>query len=170
MPAGRTVTLVSINGFPEARLHELAAFYAERYGLQVQFAAMVGFESAMDPARQQVVAERLIESMRINFNPAREAGAVVIAVTGDDLYVTSRPDWAYAFGTRVGARLGVISTARLTSLGPFSDRVASARLRKLVTKYIGTMSFGLPDSSDPRSVLYGNILGPDDLDGMGEDF
>jgi hypothetical protein len=32
------------------------------------------------------------------------------------------------------------------------------------------MYFGLPQSGDPRSVLYGNILGVADLDAMGEDF
>ena len=40
----------------------------------------------------------------------------------------------------------------------------------MVTKYIGVMYYGLTESSDPRSVLYGNILGVSDLDNMGEDF
>jgi hypothetical protein len=66
--------------------------------------------------------------------------------------------------------LAVLSTARMgPEPGPFGHQLETARLRKMVTKYIGVMYFGLPQSSDPRSVLYGNILGVPDLDAMGED-
>jgi hypothetical protein len=45
-----------------------------------------------------------------------------------------------------------------------------ARLQKMITKDIGILFFQLPESADPRSVLYNNILGPDDLDRMTEEF
>ncbi|HEY7447252.1 MAG TPA: hypothetical protein VH702_03830 [Vicinamibacterales bacterium] len=37
-------------------------------------------------------------------------------------------------------------------------------------KNIGIMYYGLPVSREPRSVLYENVLGPDDLDYMSEFF
>ena len=37
-------------------------------------------------------------------------------------------------------------------------------------KDIGIMYYGLPLSNDPRSVMYRNILGIDDLDRMTEHF
>jgi hypothetical protein len=43
-------------------------------------------------------------------------------------------------------------------------------LRKMMTRYIGFSYFGLAQSQDPSSVLYDNILGPFDLDVMGEDY
>jgi hypothetical protein len=44
------------------------------------------------------------------------------------------------------------------------------RIRKMVTKNIGILYYGLGVSDDPRSVLYRDILGPDDLDYASEDF
>ena len=44
------------------------------------------------------------------------------------------------------------------------------RLQKMVTKDIGILYFGLPQSDDPKSVLYKDVLGPMDLDRMSEDF
>jgi hypothetical protein len=44
--------------------------------------------------------------------------------------------------------------------------VASPRLRKMVGKNIGVLYFGLPLSNDPRSLLYANIGGPQELDVM----
>ena len=40
----------------------------------------------------------------------------------------------------------------------------------MITKNIGIMYYGLPASPNPRSVMYNDILGVDDLDRMTEDF
>ena len=42
-------------------------------------------------------------------------------------------------------------------------------LRKLVTKYVGVAHLGRPTNDNPASVLYGHIMGPEDLDRMGEE-
>ena len=44
------------------------------------------------------------------------------------------------------------------------------RLRKMVTKDIGILYYGLPQSSNPHSVLYNRILGIEELDAVGEQF
>jgi hypothetical protein len=75
--------------------------------------------------------------------------------------------WDYAYGLRLQGHLAVVSTARLGDLLG-SDRMR--RLQKMVTKDIGILYFGLPQSDDPGSVLYRNVNGPGDLDRMSEDF
>ena len=40
----------------------------------------------------------------------------------------------------------------------------------MVTKNIGIICFGLPLSENPRSVLFNNVLGVEELDRMTEDF
>ncbi len=40
----------------------------------------------------------------------------------------------------------------------------------MITKNIGIMYYGLEQSSDRKSVLFGPILSLDDLDSIGEDF
>jgi hypothetical protein len=40
----------------------------------------------------------------------------------------------------------------------------------MVTKNLGFLYYGLGRSEDPSSVMYGQILGPDDLDAVSEDF
>jgi hypothetical protein len=117
-----------------------------------------------------VIGERLVDGLRLTYVEAGDANALVIGVTTADIYLAGVPQWSWAFGMRQGNRLAVVSTARMESFGPFADLIEQARLRKLLTKYVGTMYFGLPTSDDPKSVLYDNILGPADLDRMGEDF
>jgi hypothetical protein len=49
------------------------------------------------------------------------------------------------------------------------DTLLYTRVRKVVTQLIGTLYFDLPQSDDPRSVMYSNVLSLDDLDRMGEE-
>jgi hypothetical protein len=51
---------------------------------------------------------------------------------------------------------------------PRDDELLFARTRKLVSKYIGLLHYGLPASADPSSPMYDSILGPADLDRMKE--
>jgi hypothetical protein len=46
----------------------------------------------------------------------------------------------------------------------------ASRLRKMITKDVGILLWGLGTSTHPRSVMYSNILGVADLDAMAEDF
>jgi predicted Zn-dependent protease len=69
--------------------------------------------------------------------------------------------------------VAVVSYARMDPayLGITPDEeLLRSRLRKMIFKNIGMMYYSLPVSRDPRSVLYGNVLGLDDLDYMSEFF
>jgi hypothetical protein len=55
--------------------------------------------------------------------------------------------------------------------GDAADReLLEARLRKMVAKNIGVLYLRLPLNSNPRSLLYDRVLGPDDLDRMTKEF
>jgi hypothetical protein len=56
----------------------------------------------------------------------------------------------------------------LGAFGLVDDERVLTRTRKLVTKYIGFMHYGLPASEDPTSPMYGSILSVPDLDTMEE--
>jgi hypothetical protein len=170
IPADRSVFLVPLGDFQVARLSDLAGFYANRYGITVGVLGALEVPAAADPNRGQLVGERLIAGMRGALPEANDRRAVVIGVTSGDLYLSSRPDWAWAFGLRQESRLGVISTARMSSFALLATGDEASRLRKMVTKYIGLLYFGLNESDDPGSAVYRAVNGPGDLDRMGDEF
>jgi predicted Zn-dependent protease len=170
VPSGRSVWLAPLGDVPESRLGALASFYEERYGLSTSILSPTSVDFALDPARGQLVAETVIDVLRSAYPIASEPRAVVIGVTDQDLYLLGVPQWAWAFGMRKDGHLGVISTFHMKSFGPFAQQVEASRMRKMVTKYIGLMFFGLSESEDPGSAVYGRILSVADLDRIGEEF
>ena len=53
---------------------------------------------------------------------------------------------------------------------PSEEARPEIRLCKMVTKDIGILYYGLPQSSNPHSVVYNRILGIEELDAVGEQF
>jgi len=166
------VYLAPLGGFPAAELEGLIEFYAERYNLPVGVLPPAEIAAVpRDPTRNQLSSEDLIGGVVARYPQAVLGNLVVIGVLPADMYSRGRPDWRFVFGTWSEAHLGVISTARMGArLGPFERQIELARLRKMLTRYIGFMYFGLPESTDPKSVLYAPLLSLDDLDTMGEEF
>ena len=168
-PGNRTLYFVPIDSFPPETAAELAAWYGARYGLEVSVRdALPLHESTRDPGRNQLVAERLIELLRRG-QPDLESdgGAVVIGLVSEDLYILDRTDWAWAFGLRSGGRYAVVSEARMAD----GDRaVVVSRLRKMLTKNIALLYWGLEASDEPSSPVYRDVVSVRDLDRMGEDF
>lgn len=69
--------------------------------------------------------------------------------------------------------VAVVSYARMdpATLGQAPDAaVLETRLRKMISKNIGIIYYGLPTSNNPRSAMFRNILGVDHLDRLTEDF
>lgn len=168
-PRDRTLYLVPIGDFPRDGALELAGYHDARYGLEISVRpSLPADESTRDPARDQLVAERLLDQLWTGYpDLAADDGAVVIGLVTDDLYILDRPDWAWAFGLRDEARYAIVSTARMADPDP---DVAAARLRKMVSRDIGILYYGLPFNDDRSSVLFREVLGADDLDRMNEDF
>jgi predicted Zn-dependent protease len=169
---GTRVALVPLGAFPPALVADLVAHYKAKLGLVIETLPPVPLEPAsLDRDRQQVVAEELTASLRRRLpNRARD---LLIGLTVYDMYIRRIGQWEWAFGYRDGERLAVVSIARMDPANwggrPDPERLRT-RLRKMVGRDLGIMYYGLRESSDRRSVLFGPILGLDDLDSIGEDF
>jgi predicted Zn-dependent protease len=160
--------------FPRSLLEKLAAHYKDKYGLTIEILPPIRLEpSAIDAARDQLVAERAVDLLKKGFRPRRAADekSILIALTQKDMYIRHVPQWGWAFSYRDGEACAVVSVARMT-LGltsADSDRFET-RIRKMLSKNIGTLYYRLPVSSHPQSVLYSGVGGIEELDYMGEDF
>jgi predicted Zn-dependent protease len=97
----------------------------------------------------------------------------MIAITPIDMFSERNPNLRYLFGQRFGEserhRWGVVSTFQMDNSSfklPEDEALLQSRLTKLLMKYILSMHYGLEDSRDPSSVMYGAINSALDLDRM----
>lgn len=168
-PVARDVYLAPFDDFPREDADALVAHYREKFDLTIEVLPSIPVPpGAMDAQRGQLIAERLIDSIAAHEVVATDPGAVVIGLTDLDMYIAGT-DWNYAYGLRSRGTLAVVSAARMDAGFANAER-QHQRLRKMVTKNLGIIYYGLPVSDDPRSVLYRDILGPQDLDYASEDF
>ncbi len=156
-------------------LDELARHYAEKLGLRVEVLAPVPIEDiAVDRNRDQLILEELITLIRRRYpTEAADRTAVMVGVTVYDAYIRSYTQWQWAFSLREESQFAVGSIARMDEQNfghGRNDEVLKTRLRKMITKNLGIMYYGLEQSKDRRSVMFGPILGVDDLDSVGEEF
>lgn len=168
-PVARNVYLAPFGEFPLATAEALVEHYRARYGLTVEIAPSIPLpDGALNRKRNQLIAEQLVEAIAATELAASDPGAIIIGLTDEDVYIESM-DWRYAYGLRSGETLAVVSTARMNVLRANATKRLE-RLRKMVTRDLGILYYGLALSDDRSSVLYKDILGPDDLDRMTEDF
>ena len=169
-PVEAPVYLVGIGDIPAEEINGLVAHYREKLDLPITVLPTIPVPAeAFDQSRQQVVAEALIDTIGRSQAAVQDPAAIVIGLTSSDMYIAAR-EWNYAYSLRAGDRFAVVSTARMGD-GWFVDEARRMqRIRKMVTKNIGVLYYRLPQSDDPGSVMYRNILGPQDLDKASEDF
>ena len=170
---GSQIYFVPIGDFPAGQLDSMVEFYRQSYGLEIPILKSVPIDdSARDPGRQQIVAEKLMASLRAGTGKY-DRKAILIGFTSEDLYPASQ-NWQFCFGWRdASTRTAVVSTARLNlrrDSAPFAADISVARLRKVVTKDIGMLYYGLPQNGNPKSVMYEFMVGIDDLDQAGDEF
>ncbi len=169
-PVAASVYLAPVGTYPQTEVDQLVSHYREKLGLQITVLPPVRVpEAAFDRTREQVIAEGLIDALSQTAPAVTDPTAIVIGLTTTDMYIAAR-DWRYAYSLRAGDRFAVISTARMGD-GLFVDEARRMRrIQKMVTKNLGVLYYRLPQSDDPGSVLYRDILGPQDLDKASEDF
>ncbi len=163
--------LVPVGNGDLQRLEGIAAEYRHLLRLEVR----VTEPMQPDPAgfhadRQQWIAEKLVMDLEAVRGPTPDGcqQPTVIGLTEEDLFIEGM-DWNYAYSYRDGQRRAIVSTAQMrwardNSL--LNKSLLRDRAFKMMTKNVAVLHFRLPLNSDPRSVLYNNILGPDDLDAM----
>ena len=164
---------VPLGIFPAKTANDLASFYRSKYGFQAEILPNVPYSStAIDPRRNQLIAERAIEMMK-EANPqlANDSQAILIGLTSRDMYI-AKYDWQFSFSYRAEGKYGVVSSGRMTLPGRqgITEELIRTRFRKMLTKNIGLLYYHLPQSNDPRSVLYRSVVGISELDYMGEEF
>jgi len=172
--AGQKIYFAAVGEMRSVHLDALQAYYKQRYDLTVEILPPIGLEPmVVDERRRQLIAEELIELMKRRYpEHARSPQSILIGITEGDMYIRE-VNWRFAFARRDGDRFAIVSSARMdpVSFGFLpDDELLQTRLRKMLSKNIGIMYYKLPQKSDRRSVMFGPILGIDDLDSMGEDF
>ncbi len=172
--AGQKIYFAAVGEMRSVHLDVLQAYYKQRYDLTIEILPPIGLEPmVVDERRRQLIAEELIELMKRRYpEHARSPQSILIGITEGDMYIRE-VDWRFAFAKRDGDRFAIVSSARMdpVNFGYLPDEeLLQTRLRKMLSKNIGIMYYKLPQKSDRRSVMFGPILGIDDLDSMGEDF
>lgn len=166
--------LIPLGGFPAEAVKNLASFYESKYGLRVETLPNVNLSpTAMNPERQQLIAEQAVEIMKqANPNLKNDPNAILIGLTSEDMYI-AKFDWRFSFSFREQGKYAVVSSGRMNLPirdKPVSEELKRTRLRKMVTKNVGILYYHRAQSDDPRSVLYHNVGGIEELDYMGEEF
>lgn len=124
--------------------------------------------AARNRERGQLIAEVLARELQPRCRRGMTGTPFVIGVTGEDMYLQTNPRWRFAFSYRSPPCVAVMSYARMEIGG--SPELRAARLRKMTAKNLGVLVYGLPRSRDPRSLMFDEILGLEDLDFMEENF
>jgi predicted Zn-dependent protease len=166
------IYFVPLGDFSPAKVEALVAYYRDKYGISAGTLPAVPLSpSAVDSERRQLVAEAVIELIKAaNPDLVKDPKSILIGLTSEDMYI-SQYSWQFTFSWRQEERYAVVSDARMSiSSRGTPAGAAMNRLRKMVTKNIGILYYRLPQSDDPRSVLYKNVGGIQELDYMGEEF
>jgi predicted Zn-dependent protease len=168
------VYLQGVGEFPKDKLTQIQDYFWEEHAIVVGVLDDLGIpDEALDYQRRQVVADAMLDVIDAA-RPSHLETVVVIGVTEYDIMTVDRPDWAFVFSLRdTGTRTALISTARMDprSFGlRRDDELMLMRASKMIAKSIGIMVFGLPESNDPRSVMYNRLYSLDALDYVDDDF
>jgi hypothetical protein len=164
LPRNADLYLVPIGPLPDDLLPRLAEYYTRVFDLNVAVAAQFPLlPTALDSARKQLIAEEVTNQLGRGFDAwVVNPGALLVGVTVYDLFVRSMR-WRFVYSHRAGNRYAVLSGARMDQIGGPWTPLRIAGLRKMLTKTVALQLYGLPLSADPRSVLYGRVLGLQDL-------
>jgi predicted Zn-dependent protease len=171
--SGRRVCFVPLGQVDPDLVRNLVSYYRDVYGLEIGVLTPSAIPAGtINPDREQIDGESLADFLGALF-PADfyDPNVALIGLTPLDLYANDR-DWRFQLGNAQWGTQSraVVSTYRmhLGAFGLVDDERVFTRTRKLVTKYVGFMHYGLPASEDPTSPMYGSILSVSDLDTMEE--
>jgi len=162
----KKVYLVPVGLEERESLEWAAAYYGEKFGIDVEILPAEAIPDGMEEAAQhQVDSERLIERMRIEHTDlVADPANILIGVTSRDMTTPSLGE-TDAENFRQDGRFAMISSSLLHPSGlskASNPEWFRSRLQKLIGKNIALLYFDLPLSSDPTSLLaYGTHSGSD---------
>ncbi len=172
-PRGGRVYFLPVGKLQRVSPDHLSRHFGQKFGFQVTLLPeLTPAPEAFNAKRNQFSSEKLIEQInRAHPEIVKDQTSVLIAFTDADIYI-EKMAWKFSYAYRDGLS-GIVSSAWMdppTYGDPANPELCRVRFRKMVTKYIGILYYRLPQSRDPRSVLFARILGETDLDAMGEEF
>jgi predicted Zn-dependent protease len=165
---------VPLNNYSASEVTKLVNYCKQKIGVEPIVMDQVPFVlTTVDKKRQQVIAEEALELIKMKYKDlVADPNAVVIGFTDEDMYIRNR-NWQWAFGYWTQRRFGIVSSARMNPAnlgGAANDVLTEARLRKMVLKNIGVLYYLYPTNYNPKSLLYEEVHGVEDIDKMGDDF
>jgi hypothetical protein len=178
--AGPRVCLVIVGAGPDVPAGDLARYLSNLFGRPVGMLTPIALTSqaeglpVVNEQRRQAGADA-IERLVCATYPTlwRDPEVSLLAVTGHDLWIESRPGQRYVFGAMTvratGGGVAVVSSARMDPAAygrPPDPALLERRMRVLAGKYLAMLLDGEKPSADPTSPLYGGIKSPEDLDHM----
>ncbi|MBX3188688.1 MAG: hypothetical protein KF819_16845 [Labilithrix sp.] len=166
---GGSIVFVPVGKVDRRVVAELADHFRECYRLPVVVGPPVEPPaSAWNPEREQWIGESVLAAIPSCYDgdPLCDP-EMIVGVTADDIYTTAET-WRYAYALRDTRRPTVIvSTARMGTLTGLTS-TSYERARKMIAKQIALSYCGLSATLDSKSVRYGRIMGPDELDAIDE--
>jgi hypothetical protein len=161
---------------PGLSAEELAAHFGRKYDAPVRVLPKLPITNEMrqpntphgTPAAGAMIAAIAAAHPKL----ARNTESIFIFVT-EEMTVEQAGNRRFNFFLDLEGRFGILAAEALRPTNycePADDALLEARLRKVLTRAIGTLYFRLPRSDDPRSVLYNSVGCVDELDFQGEDF
>jgi predicted Zn-dependent protease len=167
------VCIVPVGAVSKKMLDEVVEGLRLKFDVEIKIAPA---QSAprLDELREQVADLRLWNLLGTQYPRwFNDPAVTMIAITPIDMFSERNPNLRYLFGQRFGEserhRWGVVSTFQMDNSSfklPEDEALLQSRLTKLLMKYILSMHYGLEDSRDPSSVMYGAINSALDLDRM----
>lgn len=148
----------------ETYVETLARDMRETYGLDVEARSAVSMPGrTFDSSREQYDGDGIIAFLKDEF-PGGARGTTVIALMNEGLFLSSTPEWNWAFGSRetqeAGGGWAVISADTMGYLW------ARRRMAVMLGKYIGGSACGFAPSLEAKSIMYSRIRAAEDLDWM----
>jgi hypothetical protein len=171
---GNRVCFAPLGQIDPELVRGLVEYYGAEYGLEIGI--LTPSEAPwqfISPDRDQIEGLALTDYLETLFpQDIADPEVTLIGLTPLDMYTAANLDWRFALGSIDWSERprAVISTYRmhLGSRGLVDEARVEERTRKLVTKYIGRLHYGIFPSDNPTSPMYDNILSVSDLDRMGE--
>lgn len=166
--------LIPLGGVESLGIQELPEYYRKIFDLEVKLLPPIPLDTAArDSIRMQFVALDLVDKMKHHYPQlAKDDSAVLIGITEEDMYIRNF-DWRFAYTYRRGRRFAVVSSARLKPFLyglPEEKELLQTRVRKVISRDIGLLVYGLPHNDDPTSLLYNEMWSVRDIDLASERF
>jgi predicted Zn-dependent protease len=178
---GRRVCFVAIGHPPTTPLDDLVAYYETTYELPVTQLPPLALRGAeryegeiINREREQLDVSGLFALMRRTYPGLwSDPQVTLVGVTWHDIYHSRKTRLRYLLGQFDAnpGRFAVVSSARMDNAAwgfEPSDDLLNSRLRKMVSRELGFLHYGLRESDDPTSVMYWTIDSVSALDEMNE--